>query len=226
MRKVILPTVSYMGLVRKVEERNNGAILPPINDAELNKIIDSQKYFIAKYKYASISWKSFSTFRDYICESLLGMSHGGYQQLQAIWKAQASLLKAVDNAVFENKEFIGNLPSEIWCFINDSNDLMFSSDPRAVYKKSRCPAAIEDEGFFKEMSEDLEIAILTAYAGKELHLIHPNASKYGLPEILENDISQNISDMYGIRMDDNFDEIVMDSGDDGCGELLFKLIKK
>lgn len=83
MIEVQLPNVTYIGLCLEKTGHNTP---PPANDVELNKIIESEKKYIEKYGYVTITKKSLTRFRDYVCESKLGFTNGGYQELKSLWR--------------------------------------------------------------------------------------------------------------------------------------------
>ena len=90
VREVVLPTVSYMGIVSKVADRNSGAVLLPTCEVEFNKILDAHKPILEKYNYINTVNKHpdaiLSSTRDYICESVLGLDFFGYEELRSVWK--------------------------------------------------------------------------------------------------------------------------------------------
>lgn len=74
-------------------------LFTPKNDAELNALIAQSKSALAKYFHLTPSDRRSEKLRDFICESL-GFTHGGYQQLQAVW-ANASAASAVPAYSFD-----------------------------------------------------------------------------------------------------------------------------
>lgn len=199
----------------------------PQNDIELNALIAEQKPFIKKYFDINITAKSDNKFRDYVCESLLGMTNGGYQQLQASWGAVQSA-----SVSGELKESLESLPSAFWILVSDEGKLLFnlSGGRSGIETSAKYGLQRVEHELFDEIDPDLELAILEHYSADQMHMTYPNGNKYGAPELaFISSRIQLISDYYGIHVTDESSfysgSSCIDIGDDSVEVITFYMVK-
>lgn len=124
MIEVTLTNCSYMGLVDPLRKHK---IPLPANDTELDKIIQSEAYFVDKFGYLTVTPKSHNRFREYVCQSKLGLVNGGYQQLQAIWKTLTPEVSKKNASAMKS-----DLPFHIWGYIEGDDIFYFENKDEKI----------------------------------------------------------------------------------------------
>lgn len=203
----------------------------PKNESELKEIVDYHAQFTAKYFCIELgkSNKSQHRFRDWVCESMLGMTSGGYQQLQSIWLESEKDKQSVLNLVSRFESQLANLPDTI--FIKDLMDSegynSLSTIEDAIHYK-RGWGLVEEGVFEDELDSDFEVAILEKFQVVKMFTTYPDSDKYGIPSHASEDGSIKYVESYYTSSIDKavFEIISVDTGDDSVGSIWYELKRK
>ena len=202
----------------------------PKNESELKEIVDYHAQFTAKYFCIELgkSNKSQHRFRDWVCESMLGMTSGGYQQLQSIWLESEKDKQSVLNLVSRFESQLANLPDTI--FIKDLmdsegfNSLSTMEDAVSYLRRD----IRENDDFESELESDFEVAILEEFHVVKMYTTYPDSEKYGIPyHASETGSLEHVDKYYTSSINrDEFEVISADNGDDGVGYIWYELKRK
>ncbi|PSV00450.1 hypothetical protein [Photobacterium kishitanii] len=189
----------------------------PRNDEELNELIQYHAQFTSKYH--GIDFRICTDrFRDYVCESFLGMTNGGYQQLRQFWLKSTNDL---DNADSLTEALLEKLPSTI--YLNGSSDI--STDHDAVKYLSRS-GHISVKGDFFPLKKNHFDVICENYKVILLIVNYPNESKYGKPNTANKLGAACYAIEKGFETDEHFSVVSACNGSDDCGDTYLVLVRK
>ncbi|MGD1524141.1 hypothetical protein [Vibrio owensii] len=197
----------------------------PRNDAELNELIHYHMQFTSKYYSIAPTGEKSDRFRDYICESLLGMTNGGYQQLQSIWKEEVKLNHNKQMAIDSMAQEVKNLPDYIFvhCPIDLSAELCIK---QGAVKMNNRGIQFDDEDF-DTISEELEFAIYDEFEAMELFIEYPRADRHGVPDLACDETArEKIAERFGINPSCDFKVSSYDMGSDNCETIIFALKRR
>lgn len=208
----------------RIQSNSKFTLELPKNENELNELISYHKQFTAKYYSIEPTSKSFQRFRDYVCESLLGMTNGGYQQLLSIWKSEESRLKGEQEIIESLSEAVSELPDSLYLWFPTDESPMLCTKPDAV-KMNKFGVSFDADDF-EEIQGDLELAILNAFEGESLLVAYPRADRYGTPKLACDELASDlVTDLYGVIPGDNFNVMSHDHGCDNVETVIIKLVR-
>lgn len=197
----------------------------PKNDQELDQLIQYQAQFSKKFHCIEVGKKSYNRYREWVCQALLGMVSGGYQQLQKKWEEDTQRNDSWSNELAQLEERFGEqlnaLPDTIYIKLMEDEEgyNSLSVMENAVGLSERYRGSIEELGDFDdELDGNFEILLLEHFEVTNFLLEYPNGDKYGIPSYASYEGAKKyITDFYTNSLsEDKFDVLAVDRGDDGC----------
>lgn len=195
----------------------------PKNDQELDQLIQYQAQFSKKFHCIEVGKKSYNRYREWVCQALLGMVNGGYQQLQKKWEEDTQRNDSWSNELAQLEEQFGKelnaLPDTIYIkLMSDEegyNSLSVMENAVGLSKRYRNHMEERDD-FDVGLDTDFELLLLENFEVTKFLIEYPCGDKYGIPgyATLEG-AKKYVTDFYTSSLSkDKFDVIAVDSGDD------------
>ncbi|CAH6988520.1 conserved hypothetical protein [Vibrio chagasii] len=204
----------------------------PKDEAGLDALVAYHSQFTDKYWSVKTGGKSSDRFRDYVCESLLGMTNGGYQQLLAIWKTQA----AAEAHALESRRVTGQiLPksvlsdySEFYLTENDNEEWVWiKPEDRLNHFNSRDDLCLDDVNELPELELTDCVTMSDEFLVRTVWVSFPNARKYGVPELAcYSGLKELLKNTYGLSAHKDLSIMAYDTQDDSGTQYLFELVKR